>query len=219
MKQDPLEKFVSDNRRQFDDEEPSPRVWDALESSLPSDVKKPHRLNTLWRVAAAIALVVVSWTVFRWTMPTPDSAPMALLRNDIFPRQHIIQMHGFKDDKVAPVKKDTQQAIPQQTFVAVNDNPAALNSEFLEVDAYYTSQISLRKDELFSNAAADPGIRRQVNAEFKQIDSNIKELKRDMNDNINNREVVEALMQNYRVKLQLLENILQELNEKDANKR
>lgn len=219
MEKDSLEKFVRDHRGDFDDEVPSPEVWSRIEQTLPAAEKRRIQPVVYWSAAAAVALILITWSVFRWMNPANTITPVSMAHQNVFPKQHIILLGKQKDDIQKPdVRNDEQQALPDRQPV-VNHNPVALNSEFLEVDAYYTSQINLRKDELFSNAAADPGIRKQVNSEFKQIDRNIDELKKDMRDNVNNREVVEALIQNYRVKLEMLENILKELKEKDANQR
>jgi hypothetical protein len=48
-----------------------------------------------------------------------------------------------------------------------------------------------------------------------QLDSICTDLKKDLKDNIANQEVIEAMIQNYRIKLQLLEDMLKLLKENE----
>ena len=47
-----------------------------------------------------------------------------------------------------------------------------------------------------------------IQAEFQMLDSAYVELKNDLKDNVDNEEVINAMIQNYRIKLQILEQIL-----------
>jgi hypothetical protein len=97
----------------------------------------------------------------------------------------------------------------------------AVTGEIIEVQAYYTRQISDRENEINKYAASDPNIKTQLKVEFNQLDSIYSSLRRDLKDNIDNREVVEAMIQNYRIRLEILENMLQQLkgNEKTESKK
>ena len=59
MKQDKLEKFVSENRQAFDDLEPSMHNWEQIDKNI--QPKKPNLfLKISWQVAAAIAIFIAS---------------------------------------------------------------------------------------------------------------------------------------------------------------
>ena len=94
--------------------------------------------------------------------------------------------------------------------------------ELIEAEAYYTSRIDLKKDEVFRLTAGNPEIRREIDMELVDLDRVYNELKADLNDNAANEEVIEAMIQNYRLKLDILEEMLMMLkqsnepqNEKD----
>ena len=60
MKQDKLEKFVSENRQAFDEFEPSLQNWEQINKNI--QPKKPNLfLKISWQVAAAIVIFVSSY--------------------------------------------------------------------------------------------------------------------------------------------------------------
>ena len=86
-------------------------------------------------------------------------------------------------------------------------------SEFIETEGYYSSLIQ-QKYELIRNT--DQEIDPVILQDLDGLDKALLELKDDLKDDADNQEVVEAMVRNYRVKLMILEKILDEL-EKDNN--
>jgi hypothetical protein len=85
--------------------------------------------------------------------------------------------------------------------------------ELIEAEAYYTSQIDMRKEEVFRLTASDPEVRREITDEMVDLDRVYTELKQDLKDNADNEEVIEAMIQNYRLKLDILEEMLVRLKQ------
>ncbi|MBK7175356.1 MAG: hypothetical protein IPH84_19560 [Bacteroidales bacterium] len=98
-----------------------------------------------------------------------------------------------------------QQVIP--------DNNPVLN-ELSDAEAYYTSQINSRQAELVKYTREHPEILEDLKKEFKELDQNNSELKLDLAESNADEKVIEAIIQSYRIKLEILENVLLEL--KDA---
>ena len=92
------------------------------------------------------------------------------------------------------------------------DSP--LFKELLEADQYYTAQIKYKKEELFSLTSDSPDLQMDVNNELGDLDAILLELKEDLNDDADNQEVVEAMMQNYMLKLEILEDMLEQIKAK-----
>ena len=88
--------------------------------------------------------------------------------------------------------------------------------ELIEAEAYYTSQINQKKDEVFRLAAGNPEIRHEVDNELVDLDRVYNELKEDLKDNAANEEVIEAMIQNYRLKLEILEDMLMVLKQSNG---
>jgi hypothetical protein len=89
-----------------------------------------------------------------------------------------------------------------------------LFSELLEADLYYTAQIKYKKEELFNLTNDSPGMQMDVNNELGDLDAILLELKEDLNDDADNQEVVEAMMQNYMLKLEILEDMMEQIKAK-----
>jgi len=51
------------------------------------------------------------------------------------------------------------------------------------------------------------------------MDSIYSSLRKDLKDNINNKEVVEAMIQNYRIRLDILENMLQQIKGNESTEK
>ena len=87
-----------------------------------------------------------------------------------------------------------------------------LSPELAETEFFYSQQVE-EKMQLIksSNNLIDP----EVMDNLAMLDSAYQELKMDLKDNAANEEVIDAMIMNYRIKLQLLEQILSEIKKHD----
>lgn len=99
--------------------------------------------------------------------------------------------------------------VAESTESTIENDP--LYKDLIEAEFYYTAQINDRKSELFMLAGNTPGLQKEVNTELEDLDAIFKELKEDLKDNAYNQEVVEAMIQNYMLKLEILEDILNQI--------
>ena len=86
-----------------------------------------------------------------------------------------------------------------------------------ETEIYYNNLANSLYSEASPLLAKDPEIKRELTMDLSQIDSICGEIKKDLKDNVANREVVEALIQNYRIKIKILEDMLYVLRENEGN--
>jgi predicted CopG family antitoxin len=77
--------------------------------------------------------------------------------------------------------------------------------------------ISQKKEEVFRLTASNPDIRHEIDMEMIDLDQVYSELKEDLKDNAHNEEVIEAMIQNYRLKLDILEEMLSQLKQSDES--
>jgi hypothetical protein len=82
---------------------------------------------------------------------------------------------------------------------------------YLEARAYYSGMITTKKNELFHLAGSNNDIKKIIEEEFALLDKDYKELEQDLADELAGEEVIEAMIQHYRIKLELLEDILHQL--------
>lgn len=105
-------------------------------------------------------------------------------------------------------------------FLTGGNNEADLYSQELyiemqETEAFYTMMVSDRYEELRPYLASDPVANEMLSADMEELDEVYHELKNDLKDNISNPEVIEAMVLNYRIKLEILEDLLNQLKEKE----
>ena len=91
--------------------------------------------------------------------------------------------------------------------------------ELQEAKYYYTSQVEEKRAEVFKIIDDDTDLKNEIDSELLDLDKVLKELKRDLKDNVNNEEVIAAMIQNYRLKLSILKDILNHLNSLDEKNR
>lgn len=88
------------------------------------------------------------------------------------------------------------------------------NTELAEARDYYTSEINYRLA-----AARELVDDQSVFEDIDELDRAFAELKSDLKDNADNEEVVIAMMENYQLKLKILDRILKELRKDMDNKK
>jgi hypothetical protein len=90
-----------------------------------------------------------------------------------------------------------------------------LYNEMMESEQYYSQMVADRYDELKPLLANNPEAGKELDADMEELDEVYGELKEDLKDNAANPEVIEAMILNYRVKLEILEDLLNQLKEKE----
>jgi CHASE3 domain sensor protein len=84
-----------------------------------------------------------------------------------------------------------------------------------ETEAYYNSLVNTLYLEAKPLLTGQPEIALELRTDMAQLDSICADIKKDLKDNVANQEVIEALIQNYRIKLQLLEDMLNMLKQNE----
>lgn len=211
MKEDKLEKFIRDNRSQFDADEPSDALWNKISENIEIEKRKNIPwIRIAWQAAAAVIIFATAWYLNDFTQSSSTANAMAMRSN--------IKLHPVTK-MVKPVDAPVQQKQTSNEYYAVTKNNVVaklqhddtLPAELLEATQYYTIQINQTRNIMIHYASYSPDIDKQVNVEFAKLDTVYKSLRNDLKDNINNSEVLEAMILNYRMRLEILENILEQL--------
>ncbi len=91
-----------------------------------------------------------------------------------------------------------------------------------ETEIYYNSMANTLYDEAKPLLTRNPEIKKELYSDISHLDSLCNEIRKDLKDNVANQEVIEALIQNYRIKIRLLEDmltIMKENEDKPVNKK
>lgn len=176
---DNLEEFIKNNKGQFDDDAPSPDIWNRIQAerkpTLPMVEPQSNQTFRVLKIAASFLILALA---------------------------------AFGSYKLAA---------PSKITVATIDGAP---THLAEMDAYYQKQVSMSLTKVEA-ILDDTKIVEEVKNELQLLDIEKAKLLDDYTQNTNKKEVVEALINTYRMKLQVLENIVSLLdnteNEKDQS--
>jgi len=89
--------------------------------------------------------------------------------------------------------------------------------ELQEAEIYYTSLLNNKIEQIEPLISENPELGETLQQDLSELDSIYTELQKDLRDNIANDEVVEAMIQNYILKIQILEDLLEYMDETSKN--
>jgi PAS domain-containing protein len=111
------------------------------------------------------------------------------------------------------------QQSPETTVVAEQKENIPELQMLHEARIYYSSMIADREQQVYLLTADNKQLQTEIMEEFEHLDRAFKSLENDLTDQIANEEVIEAMIQHYRIKLDALEDILYQLKSaKQADK-
>ncbi len=87
------------------------------------------------------------------------------------------------------------------------------NPELMESEIYYNNLIHDLYIQATPLLTKNPDIEKELRNDMSQIDSICVDIKKDLKDNVANQEVIEALINNYRIKIRILEDLLNTLKQ------
>lgn len=86
-----------------------------------------------------------------------------------------------------------------------------------EAEAYYTMEVNSKLREMEKHLADNPELKNDIHRDLSELDSIYVELKNDLKDGIASEEIIDAMIQNYRLRVEILENLLKELHKINAD--
>jgi septal ring factor EnvC (AmiA/AmiB activator) len=132
-----LKNFISDNRKAFDDEMPSGKVWENIEASFTEKKKKQFILTPLykWSMAVAAMLILASGAYFifiKKSVETPvvtkTETDINTLAPDYAPEMNqFVKMIDTKQEELKALAKE-QPELYQQFTTAINQLDSSYNT-------------------------------------------------------------------------------------------
>lgn len=175
-----LEDFVVENSDDFNDEMPSPDMWERIEARLESETlpqskqisENTHKHRFL-KVAMSIAAVmlVALVTTFFVVINNANRNPM--------------DNYSLADAEIR---------------------------ELIETENYYSAEVMGKMNEIEKCYNIYPELKADIEADMQELESMYSELRKDLKDNLYSREVIEAMIQNNRLRLELVDRVLGQIN-------
>jgi hypothetical protein len=174
-----LEKFIRKNRGDFDDADPSNKVWKNIEQSLP--VKKEAKRFTIrdiykWSAAAAIFFIALTSVYFLFIRKLPNS-----------------------DRDVIPTVKTDQPINPSRL-----DNFNSISIEYATQFKQAEQAVEDRQKQLRTAIANDPALYRKFQQDLNTLDSSYRLLREQASQSINGDVIIKAMIQNLQLQSELL---------------
>lgn len=167
MSKDNLEKFIQENRAEFDEFEAPAGLFDKISKDLDkkeADKKevKTFKINWYWTMSVAASILLTFGLTYK------------------------IMSTEVKNDTVL----------------------AHQPTEFEQIESSFNYQIQQKMNRLNVVLANHQEEKEELLIDIKEIDSLYNDLKKDLNDQVDNEEVVAAMIQHYKIKLKMLEDLL-----------
>ncbi|HBH47390.1 MAG TPA: hypothetical protein DDX98_02040 [Bacteroidales bacterium] len=89
--------------------------------------------------------------------------------------------------------------------------------ELQEAELYYSQLISMKLEQVKPLLSDNPTLEKELEHDLTELDSIYKLLREDLKDNIANQEVLEAMIENYRLRIDILEEMVTYLDTENNN--
>ena len=175
-----LEQFVQDHRREFDGDEPDPKIWKRINDDInPKKSGRLFKLNRFQWSAAAAVVILIGGAVFYMNV----------------------------DKGVKPPPGDS--AVTQAPTATQNDIIQDINPTYAKEVYHFTQLIELKQSEIRQIEKDDPELYKQFVGDINKLDSSYKKLKEELPSNPNREQLLEAMIQNLQLQTDLLNQQLQ----------
>ena len=84
--------------------------------------------------------------------------------------------------------------------------------ELIEAEAFYATQVNEKMDEIRKCYDTFPEIKEEVETDLTELQEMYDVLKIDLNDNISKKAVIEAMIENNRYRLKMVDDVLDQIN-------
>lgn len=181
-----IERFIQQNRRDFDSEAPSEKLWEQVEQKLPV-VKKPRLFSrselVRWSAAAAIIVAILTSLYFLY------------IKNS--------------HEKQNPVVKSPLTGPKQREL----DVTSGISPEYAVQLQQVSASVEARQQALKAAAAHLPDLYKQFEKDLEVLDSSFTALKTQAAQTPNRDVLIRAMIQNLQLQSELLERQLQVIQE------
>ncbi|MFT2007411.1 hypothetical protein ACMA1I_01945 [Pontibacter sp. 13R65] len=186
---DSLKDFVKQNREEFDVFEPRPELWQEICKELPATQKEAKMIR------------------FTFGENTSFSTDFAFMRI----AAAVLLLLGCG---LTLLLTKQNMGTNARTVAATEQVPISrIAPELIEVEAYYTSLINSKKNELSAYDLKVLGLdeEQSIDRELQRLDSNYKELKNQLYTTPNTEKVMGAMIQNLQIRIEVLNRQLEVL--------
>ena len=98
----------------------------------------------------------------------------------------------------------------EQSVNAIPVDPEV--QELMEAEAFYAQEVSGKLAEIQKCYQIYPELKSEIEGDLNELEAMYLSLKSDLRENISNKEVIEAMIENNRYRMKLVEDVLEQIN-------
>lgn len=180
MKKTKLERFMRDNREEFDSYEPPVNLWSKIDAGLPPVLNEAEPAKVIALSGSPKKLSV--WRQRRWQI----AAGIVMLLGCF----SVYFLTGRNDNNTDKIVTEINPAYGQRVY-------------------QYASLIETKRDELRQLEAQDPALYKEFSEEIEKLNADYQNLEAELPQTPNQEDLVKAMIQNLQVQLDILNQQLQ----------
>ena len=210
----PLDKFILENRDEFDADIPDSRVWEKIKKEMDPSRKDHTPVRSLpfkrWMAAAAVIMLLSLTTVLYYTLNRSGRQKETIAQGNtgIVDSVSHLQVTMQPEDSSSLSAKNTEpgrQKINQNGKAQADPGDKLLpENEGSKEMYYYAKLIELKHEELKTLEKDEPLLYRQFSGDVQKLDSVYHALKTQLPNNSNREQVIEAMISNLQLQIGLL---------------
>lgn len=190
-----FEKYLQQNREQFEQGSPSPRVWEKLQRDLVERQARRHRVIRMrrigWSIAASILICI--------------AATLILFKNKSKTGRNAIVRNTSHPDSML----DRQKLMAQKMALDSAERLAGVTDDKTRQSLYrYTQLIDTRQKEMATLKQVDPELYARSQKSLTDLNEVYNNLKKQLPHSVDQQKILQSLLQNLKMQEQILTNQL-----------
>jgi hypothetical protein len=189
-----FEKYLQQNREEFEQGSPSPRVWEKLQRDLVEHQTRRHRVIRMrlgWSIAASILLCI--------------GITFILLKNKNETNHDAITRAASHRDSMIDMEKLLAQKIALDSAERV---AVVIDDKTRQSLYHYTQLIETRQKEMAALRQVDPELYARSQKSLTDLNEVYNNLKKQLPHSIDQQKILQSLLQNLKMQEQILTNQL-----------
>jgi len=140
-----------------------------------------------------------------WNRIAESSKP----RKVVFMRTHFLRVAAVLTIAVISSVLVWKTGVIAPERLAKNADPELL--ELMETEAFYSHQVDKKLEEIKKCYFTNPELKDDIESDLNELEGMYKVLKSELDENISNKSVIEAMIENNRFRLKLCDDVLEQI--------
>ncbi len=222
-----LEKYIDDNRDEFEKDVPSPGVWQNLETHLKHHHKKKKNVFGLIPaklVAAASIIIVACAGVIGYFAYNQHGGARLSNKNTKPAQANAVAKNTGQNSNDALLQKKRVDQMAQAKAQATTSKPGETNSvafdpeDISQVLFHYTTAVKARQNEIKAIQKINPGLFNYLQKAIADLDAEYAQLQSELPGSIDKEKVLQSMIDNLQMQETILSHQLQVIKKLPSNK-